>query len=170
MNDIVNDDALLAELGLTGDTAPTETATATTAEPKERAKRSEIKIVGKIASGISALLPAQERNGGGFGERERKYPFDDLVAPTKDVDGNVTGFAYFEVLLADVENADAKKLRGAIQAAVAASNKSAKEKGTPERFVSRTKLDDDKAYIGSVVYRVDDTQDEDEAPAEAAAE
>lgn len=166
MTDIANDDALLAELGLTGDDAGAAgTETATVAAPKaEKQKRVEIKIA-KTSLGVSALLPEQARGGGGFGEREQKYPFKELVAPAKDAEGNVTGYAFFDVLLADTD-ADAKKLRGAVQAAVAAANKKAKEDGEPQRFVSRTKLDDDGAYIGSSVYRVDDTQDEDpETPA-----
>lgn len=165
MTDIANDDALLAELGLTGDTAEATDGVVATATPKaEKQKRVEIKIA-KTSLGVSALLPEQARGGGGFGEREQKYPFKDLVAPAKNEAGDVVGYAFFDVLLADTD-ADAKKLRGAVQAAVAAANKKAKEDGEPQRFVSRTKLDDDGAYIGSSVYRVDDTQDEDpEAPA-----
>lgn len=164
----MNDDALLAELGLTGnaETTATETAGAATATPKaEKQKRVEIKIA-TVSTGVAALLPDQARGGGGFGEREQKYPFKELAAPAKDEAGNVTGYAFFEVLLADTD-ADAKKLRGAVQAAVAAANKKAKEDNEPQRFVSRTKLDADGAYVGSQVYRVDDTQDEDpETPAE----
>lgn len=152
-------------LGATNEgAANTETeATEVTSEAAEAAtapaKRTEIKIVGSIATSGVAALPARAPSGGGFGERGSKYPFDDLAAPTKDAEGNVTEYKRFTVLLKDVENADAKKLQAAIQAATAAQNKKHKDAGRTTYFVSRTELDDDGAYIGSSVYRVDDTID-----------
>jgi len=167
----MSDEALLAELGL-GTTA-TETATpavgaepnaaenvaategAETAEKAKRAPRVEIKI-NKTSTGVG-LLPARVAFGGGGGRQGSKYPFEDLTAPTKNEAGEVTGYSFFDILLSDVENADEKKLQGAIQAAVAQKNKQEKEAGTKTHYVSRTKLDDAGAYIGASVYRVDDT-------------
>jgi len=169
------DEALLAELGL-GTTETTTTApvvgseptaaenvadataeVADTAEKAKRAPRVEIKINKPLTIG-AGLLPARVAFGGGGGRSGSKYPFADLVAPTVAEDGKtVTGYAFFDILLSDVENADEKKLQGVIQAAVAQQNKQEKEAGTKVHYVSRTKLDDKNAYIGSSVYRVDDT-------------
>lgn len=157
-------DELLNSLGL-GDTSVETTSTETTVDAAEPAtapaKRTEIKIVGEIKKS-NGLLPARAPSGGGFGKRESKYPFETLAAPSVDEAGTVTGYDFFEVKLSDVENADAKKLQGAIQAAVAAQNKKAKEDNSGVKYVSRTLLDAAGAYEGSAVYRVDNTIGEDE--------
>ena len=139
-------------------TEPADEAEAATAP----AKREAIKITGEIKTGLAALLPARAPSGGGFGKRGSKYPFEDLTAPAKNEAGEVTGYSFFEVRLTDVENADAKKLQSAIQAAVAAQNKQAKEAGEVTKYVSRTIVGEDGAYAGSSVYRVDDTINEDD--------
>lgn len=161
----MTDENLLAELGLSTEGTATEATTETTgeavAEKATRAPRVEIKI-NKTSVGLG-LLPARVAFGGGGGPRGSKYPFADLVAPAKDEAGNVTGYAFFDILLTDVENADEKKLQGAIQAAVAQQNKQNKADGSIVRYVSRTKLDESNAYVGSSVYRVDDTVAEDDA-------
>lgn len=153
-------------LGTTETETPVATETTEVTEAPEAAtapaKRTEIKIVGTIVK-ATGLLPARAPSGGGFGKKGSKYPFETLAAPTKDEAGAVTGYDYFEVKLTDVENADAKKLQGAIQAATAAANKTAKEDGSTVKYVSRTILDDEGAYVGSSVYRVDDTLEEDDA-------
>ncbi|QOE32073.1 hypothetical protein CPT_Palo_014 [Rhizobium phage Palo] len=150
---------LLNDLGLTSDAtdgAPVEgdVVEGVEAEAATRAKRTEIKIVGTIAK-QSGLLPARAPSGGGFGERGSKYPFETLAAPTVDAEGNPTAFDFFEVKLTDVENADAKKLQGAIQAAVAAQNKTNKTEGNGIKYVSRTVLGEDGSYVGAAVYRTD---------------
>lgn len=161
-------DELLSALGLgdvAGEVATSDTASETVADTAEAAttpvKRTEIKIVGEIKKS-NGLLPARAPSGGGFGKRESKYPFETLSAPSVDEAGSVTGYDFFEVKLSDVENADAKKLQGAIQAAVAAQNKKAKEENSGVKYVSRTLLDAAGAYEGSAVYRVDGTIGDDE--------
>lgn len=169
-----SDNDLISSLGL-GDTASTtDTATVdatgevadTTVDGDEteagegRAKRSEIKLVQPIVKKQAALLPSKAVGGGFGGKRGSKYPFETLDAPTKNDAGEVTGYDYFEVLLKDVENADQKKLQAAIQAATANANKAAKEANEAQRFVSRTVLGENEEYVGSAVYRVDDTIDD----------
>ena len=171
-----NDANLLAELGLAGDTAPavtTETAAETvasetaavvdgTAAPAAaRAPRVEIKI-NATTSGVGLLPPRVAFGGGNTGPRGSKYPFADLTAPAVDEAGNVTGYSFFTVKLADTENSDEKKLQAAVQAAVAAQNKQNKDNGSSIKYVSRTVLDEKGAYEGSSVYRVDATLGEDE--------
>lgn len=157
----MNDAELLANLGLTEDNSATEATTVDTAapadeaEPKTKATRTEIKITGEIATTVRKGLPPQARNGFGGGKRGSKYPFESLVAPV-EVDGEYE-YSNFTVKLTDVENADAKKLQGAIQAAVAAQNKQAKEAGSEVYYVSRTETGDNGEYVGSTVYRVDQT-------------
>lgn len=153
-----NDLDLINSLGL-GAVEGTE-ATAETAEvaadveaATAPAKRTEVKIVGTIAK-KTGLLPAKVAFGGGGGRSGSKYPFETLNAPTVE-NGEVVGYDFFEVRLTDVENADAKKLQGAIQAAVAAQNKKAKEDGEATYFVSRSVVEEG-AYVGSAVYRTDD--------------
>lgn len=166
-----NDANLLAELGLAGDNAAAETTAATTEaaapvvtegtqEAEKRAPRVEVKV-NNSTLGVG-LLPPRAALGGAQGERGSKYPFASLNEPTKDADGNVTGYSFFTINLTDVENADEKKLSSAIQAAVAAQNKKHKEKGETTKYVSRTNVDDKGAYTGSSVYRVDDTIGDDE--------
>lgn len=157
-----NEANILDELGLTdasSETAVVETtASAATEEaaPVARAERTELKIVGEVAI-ATGLLPALERNGfGGGGKRGSKYPFEQLVEPTKNEAGEVTGYSNFTVRLDAVENADGKKLKGAIQAAVAQQNKQAKDSGAVERYVTRSVIENGE-YVGSTVYRVDDT-------------
>ncbi len=158
---------LINELGLgTATAAPAEASaaagSASAAEPedaveaKSRPERSELKIVGEIKTGLGLLPAKQAFGGGGGGKRGSKYPFESLAAPTKNDAGEVTGYSFFEVKMSDVENADEKKLKGAIQAAVAAQNKSAKEAGEVTKYVSRA-LIENGAYVGTAVYRVDDT-------------
>ena len=153
------DDALLSELGLTDDAAgaaeaPVDTV-ADEAEPATKTARTEIKVVGSIATGKRKGLPALVRNGFAGGKRGSKYPFESLVAPV-EVDGEYE-YSNFTVKLTDVENADAKKLQGAIQAATAAQNKQAKAEGNGVYYVSRTETGENGEYIGSTVYRVDQT-------------
>lgn len=171
----MTDNDLISSLGLGAETstetaapAAAETAGETVGEVAEgegegategRAKRSEIKITQPIVKKQAALLPSKAVGGGFGGKRGSKYPFETLDAPTKDAEGTVTGYDYFEVLLKDVENADQKKLQAAIQAATANANKAAKEANEPQRFVSRTVLGENEEYVGSAVYRVDDTID-----------
>ncbi len=157
---------ILAGLGLTDDAttetaAAAETVTETVADEAEaatKAPRTEIKITGDIAQKVRKGLPQLERKGfGGGGKTGSKYPFADLAAPIgPDADGEYE-YASFTVLLSDVENADANKLRGAIQAATAAQNKQAKAEGTGLYFKSFSELGDNGEYIGSSVYRVDGT-------------
>lgn len=165
---------ILAGLGLTDDTAETQTVTAgevgsveavlgtigDEAEAATKAPRTEIKITGDIAQKVRKGLPQLERKGfGGGGKTGSKYPFADLAAPIgPDADGEYE-YASFTVLLTDVENADANKLRGAIQAATAAQNKQAKADGSGLYFKSFSELGDNGEYIGSSVYRVDGTAD-----------
>jgi hypothetical protein len=160
-----NENELLSSLGL--DTTAAETAAANEVAPEaaheaavegaEKAVREAIKITGTIAV-ASGELPAEAPRGGfATGERGSKYPFADLVAPVKNEETGKFAYSFFEVKLTDVENADAKKLQGAIQAAVAAQNKKHKEKGEVVKYVSRTLLDAQEAYVGSAVYRVDAT-------------
>ena len=155
------DDALLSELGLTDDAAGAAEAPAETvadeAEPATKTARTEIKVVGAIATGKRKGLPALVRNGFAGGKRGSKYPFEELAAPVgPDADGEYE-YASFTVNLTDVENADAKKLQGAIQAATAAQNKQAKAEGNGVYYVSRTETGENGEYIGSTVYRVDQT-------------
>lgn len=156
---------LINELGLGSSAsteAPAETVEATEAEPAGRAPRSEIKIVNKPQVAVG-LLPARVAFGGGnTGKRGSKYPFEELTEPQKDAEGNVVGYSFFEVKLADVENADAKKLQAAVQAAVAAQNKQAKAAGEGVKYVSRTLLGEQNEYVGTAVYRVDDTLGDDD--------
>lgn len=147
-------DELMNVLGLAGTEgadASTETAT-TEAEAASRGPRTEIKI-GNVGRTKAVGLPEVKR-GGGFGERGSKYPFDDLVAPVVREDGE-TEYDLFEVLLADVENADATKLQKAVQAATAAANKSAKDAGETKYFKSFSIIKEGE-YVGSSVYRTDD--------------
>jgi hypothetical protein len=166
MNDAKNttsDMDLISSLGLApgDDTVGSSELSNDDKEPATsapRAERTELKIVGKIATGAGAL-PAEAPRGGGFGgKRGSKYPFEDLEAPAQNKDGS-WAYSFFTITLADVENADDKKLRGAIQAAVAQQNKQAKEANEKTKYVSRTVLDASGAYAGSSVYRVDDTLD-----------
>ncbi len=158
------DDALLSELGLTDDAAGADTAADPTAaeagdeaEAATKTTRTEIKVVGAIATGKRKGLPALVRNGFAGGKRGSKYPFEELAAPVgPDADGEYE-YASFTVNLTDVENADAKKLQGAIQAATAAQNKQAKAEGNGVYYVSRTETGENGEYIGSTVYRVDQT-------------
>lgn len=156
------DDALLSELGLTDDAAGAETAAepdaaGDEAEAATKTARTEIKVVGSIATGKRKGLPALVRNGFAGGKRGSKYPFESLVAPIgPDADGDYE-YDFFTVNLTDVENADAKKLQGAIQAATAAQNKQAKAEGNGVYYVSRTETGENGEYIGSTVYRVDQT-------------
>ncbi|QIG68410.1 hypothetical protein EVB62_008 [Rhizobium phage RHph_TM33] len=151
---------LINQLGLGTETV-TETAAEVAADAEaattSRAPRTEIKITGTIAKS-SGRLPARATNGGGFGDRESKYPFESLAAPVlaTDEEGEYWSFDFFEVKLSDVENADAKKLQGAIQAAAAAQNKKNREEGTGIKYVTRTVLGENEEYVGSAVYRVDD--------------
>lgn len=160
------DDALLATLGLTEDTAdaastptPAETVSEVSeeAEAPTKAPRTEIKITGEIASGVRKGLPVLVRTGfGGGGKKGSKYPFESLAAPVGPDAEGLYDFANFMVLLSDVENADPKKLQGALQAATAAQNKTAKDEGTTVRFQSFSVLGDNEEYIGTQVFRVDD--------------
>lgn len=157
------DDALLSELGLTDDASGAETAAETEAlhgdeaEAATKTARTEIKVVGSIATGKRKGLPALVRNGFAGGKRGSKYPFESLVAPIgPDADGDYE-YDFFTVNLTDVENADAKKLQGAIQAATAAQNKQAKAEGNGVYYVSRTETGENGEYVGSTVYRVDQT-------------
>lgn len=162
-NDLIN--SLGLGLGATAETtaAPsTEASTALAEETVDRAKRTEIKIAKPIVKKQAALLPVRTFGAGGGGKRGSKYPFDTLEAPTKDEAGNVTGYDYFEVLLDNVENADQKKLQTAVTAAVANANKAAKAEYSIARFVSRTVLGENEEYVGTAVYRVDDTIGDDE--------
>lgn len=158
----MSDNDLIASLGL-GETAA-ETAATNSVEAEgadtagadaARAPRTEIKV-NAISKGKGAL-PAQAPRGG-FGEkRGSKYPFEDLGAPEKDGEGNWV-YDYFEVKLSDTENADAKKLQSAVQAATAQQNKAHKDDKSKPYYVSRT-IVEDGAYVGSAVYRVDTTLD-----------
>lgn len=162
---------ILAGLGLTDDGAETQTISAgdigsveavigDEVEAATKAPRTEIKITGEIAQKVRKGLPQLERKGfGGGGKTGSKYPFADLAAPVgPDADGDYE-YASFVVLLTDVENANADKLRGAIQAATAAQNKAAKADGTGLYFKSFSVLGDNGEYIGSEVFRVDATTD-----------
>lgn len=167
------DDALLAGLGL-GDAAPTEGAEASQEAPAEetvaadvatKPKRTEIKIVGEIKK-ARGLLPPKAIPTGFGGKTGSKYPFETLGAPEvadgTDPEvpaGTILGYDYFEVFLKDVENADAKKLQGAIQAATSTQNSDDDNKAKGVKYVSRTLVDDDGAYIGSAVYRTDGTDE-----------
>lgn len=162
---------ILAGLGLVDDGTEAQTVTASDvgsveavigeeAEAATKATRTEIKITGDIAQKVRKGLPQLERKGfGGGGKTGSKYPFADLVAPVgPDADGEYE-YASFVVLLTDVENADANKLRGAIQAATAAQNKAAKAENTGLYFKSFSVLGANDEYIGSEVFRVDGTTD-----------
>lgn len=168
---------ILAGLGLTDDGSEAQTVSASDAgsveavlgtvgeeaEAATKAPRTEIKITGDIAQKVRKGLPQLERKGfGGGGKTGSKYPFADLVAPVgPDADGEYE-YASFVVLLTDVENADANKLRGAIQAATAAQNKAAKAENTGLYFKSFSVLGTNDEYIGSEVFRVDATTDKSE--------
>lgn len=153
----------LSALGLSADAGSAVVETAVAAEAASeasRAPRTEIKVNATKRARIAAV-PEQERSGFGGGKRGSKYPFESLEAP------DATGFDSFEVLLADTENADAKKLQGAIQAAVAKQNKDAKAEGLATYFVSRSIVEDGE-YKGALVVRTDarpeKEEDEEAAP------
>lgn len=153
-----SDDALLSALGLAGGeetpAEPTEAETPSEAEAATKAPRTELKITGEIATQKRRGLPVLERSGfGGGGKRGSKYPFEGLAAP--EADGDDFLYDSFTVKLTDVENADAAKLRGAIQAAVAAQNKQTKEDGSNVYYISRTETGENGEYVGSTVYRTD---------------
>lgn len=153
---------LLNDLGLTSDETAASAAEGTAGDAEAATKtsqRTELKITGDVAVTKRKGLPALARNGVGGGKRGSKYPFESLEAPVgPDADGEYE-YSSFTVKLADVENADAKKLQGAIQAATAAQNKAAKEAGSSVYYVSRTETGDNGEYIGATVYRVDGTLD-----------
>lgn len=166
---------ILAELGLAGEAteateakrteavaegggaAPAAETTTETAQEGSTAKqeRKQIKIA-TVSTGVASLLPASKRGAGfGGGERGSKYPFEDLAAPTD------AGYSFFTVNLSDTDAEDEKALRSAVQSAVSARNKKAKEDGKEEKYVTRTNTDDAGAFTGVSVYRVDNTLDDD---------
>lgn len=159
---------ILDELGLGGgDTSVAEPAgeksnaaggaapAAAPADGGEKTVRKSI-TVNSTSTGVGAL-PAQVRGFGGGGERGSKYPFKELTAPVDNGEGGFN-YSFFTVKIADTD-ADEKSLKSAVQSAVAAQNKSAKEDGSDVRYVTRT-IVENGAYIGSSVYRVDATLEE----------
>lgn len=158
-----NEANILDELGLGGAEQPVEqiaavdenTGEVVTPADAAAAPRTELKIVGEVAVS-GGLLPASQRGAGFGGKRGSKYPFEQLEAPVKDANGTVTEYKFFTVRLDQTENADAKKLSGAINAATSAQNKAAKDEGRIERYVTRQVVENGE-YVGSSVYRVDDT-------------
>ena len=132
------------------------TGEAVTSADAAKAPRTELKIVGEVAIS-GGLLPASQRGAGFGGKRGSKYPFEDLDAPVKNEAGEVTEYKFFTVNLTDCEEGTpAEKLKGAINAATAQQNKVAKAENRVERYVTRQVVENGE-YVGSSVYRVDDT-------------
>lgn len=96
-------------------------------------------------------LPALERAGFGGGNREKKYPFDELAAPVELADGRM-GYRSFTVLPDEGEDID-RAIRSA-QSATTQANRQAKEAGEATYFVTRTFTENGEVK-GLKVFRTD---------------
>lgn len=142
----------LADLGLdieqTASTEATEVAAEAASEPA-KAAREEVNI-GELEFGEADFIPTAKR-GGPSGS---KYEFDKLEAPVAKEDGS--GFRYKTFLARLQPGEDADKLKRSVQSAVTAANRSAKDSGAPNRYITRTAVQGGE-FVGVTVFRVDDT-------------
>lgn len=166
----------LSDLGLDLDLGTAATDTAPVTEPvtestvganadgaatEAKTPREEVAIA-ELEFGFADLVPAQKRGGNTGGS---KYDFDKLVAPEAKEDGSGYRYATFLVKPEDPENFDAERVKRSVQSAVTAANKSAKDDGLPNKYVTRQAIDGGK-FVGVTVFRVDATLDTEEAAAE----
>ena len=127
-----------------------EAAVAAATEAKD--KRKEVEIA-DLEFGFVDLIPQMKR-GGATGS---KYEFDKLVAPVAKEDGSGFKYAMFVAKLANPED-DAAALKRSVQSATTAENKSHKDAGTPNRYITRTHVVNGE-FAGVAVFRVDATLD-----------
>lgn len=161
----------LADLGIdlgNDTTAVTSTETVTASEvgsveavvgtEATKAPREEVAIA-DLEFGFADFLPAQRRGGG---SKDSKYDFDSLVAPVAKEDGSGYRYATFLVKPEDAENFDAERVKRSVQSAVTAANKSAKDDGLPNKYVTRQNIVAG-VFVGVTVFRVDQTLATEEA-------
>lgn len=115
------------------------------------AARAEVNI-GELEFGEADFIPTAKR-GGPSGS---KYEFDKLDAPVAKEDGS--GYRYKTFLARLQPGEDADKLKRSVQSAVTAANRSAKDSGAPNRYITRTAVQGGE-FVGVTVFRVDGTLD-----------
>ena len=152
----------LADLGLdlggtdTTTADPTEQVTETVTEAVTdgvvKEKRKEVEIAG-LDFGFADFIPKMERGGKGGS----KYEFDKLAAPVAKEDGTGFKYAMFVAKLANPED-DTDALKRSVQSATTAENKSHKDAGTPNRYITRQHIVGGE-FVGVAVFRVDATLD-----------
>jgi len=144
----------LADLGLDIDDAAEQgavnTANADSEASAPAAKAREEVVIGELEFGFADFVPSAKR-GGPSGS---KYEFDKLAAPVAKEDGSGFKYATFTARLQD--GVDADKLKRSVQSAVTAANRSAKDSGAPNRYVTRTAVQNGE-FVGVTVFRVDNT-------------
>lgn len=151
-------DNALADLGLDDTGADAGSTVEATQAPVEaaaaKAPRKQVNI-GELVIGEEDFIPAMKKGG----EKGSKFAFDKLAAPRLKDDGVNYAYATFTAMLQDGEDEGA--LKRSVQSATTAQNRQAKANNEPQRFVTRSKVENGE-FVGITVYRVDGTIDTEE--------